>query len=216
MSSSTGQGLAAGSAAPTTGHPILSKLNFVKIIGTGTFARVYLVRNGTNQKFEAVKVLSISDVIRMKQIDHVKNERSILNEVMHPFLINLRWHAKDEANLYLGFPYICGGELFSYLRSSGRFAPNAAQFYAAEIVSALSYLHSLSIVYRDLKVNKNHSSDFNSRIQLCLSINKTNVSLEIMLTNPTKNSWSIFLLLSPCLFHVEDGKILIRRCSVTI
>lgn len=133
-------------------HPILSKVNFVKIIGTGTFARVYLVRNGANQKFEAVKVLSISDVVRMKQIEHVKNERSILNEVMHPFLINLRWHTKDETNLYLGFPYICGGELFSYLRSSGRFAANAAQFYAAEIVSALSYLHSLSIVYRDLKV----------------------------------------------------------------
>ena len=49
------------------------------------------------------------------------------------------------------FPYICGGELFSYLRSAGRFNNNATLFYAAEIVSALDYLHSLDVVYRDLK-----------------------------------------------------------------
>ena len=49
------------------------------------------------------------------------------------------------------FPYVCGGELFSYLRSAGRFSAPASMFYAAEIVSALDYIHSLSIVYRDLK-----------------------------------------------------------------
>ena len=37
------------------------------------------------------------------------------------------------------------------IRQSGKFHPSAAQFYAAEIVSALEYLHSLSIIYRDLK-----------------------------------------------------------------
>ena len=37
------------------------------------------------------------------------------------------------------------------IRQSGKFHPSAAQFYAAEIVSALEYLHTLSIIYRDLK-----------------------------------------------------------------
>ena len=49
------------------------------------------------------------------------------------------------------FPYVCGGELFSYLRSAGRFNNNATLFYASEIVSSLDYLHSQDIVYRDLK-----------------------------------------------------------------
>ena len=37
------------------------------------------------------------------------------------------------------------------MRSAGRFSPSTTLFYSAEIVSALEYLHSLSVAYRDLK-----------------------------------------------------------------
>ena len=69
----------------------------------------------------------------------------------HPFIISLLWSSKDAENLYLLFPFICGGELFTYLRRAPRFSESQTLFYAAEIVSALCYLHSLSIAYRDLK-----------------------------------------------------------------
>ena len=72
-------------------------------------------------------------------------------EINHPFLVDLSWSAKDKSFLYMLFPYVSGGELFSYLRSAGRFNNTTTFFYSAEIVSALEYLHSLSIVYRDLK-----------------------------------------------------------------
>ena len=49
------------------------------------------------------------------------------------------------------FEFVIGGELFSYLRAAVRFTTQAANFYTSEIVSALDYLHSLDIVYRDLK-----------------------------------------------------------------
>lgn len=47
--------------------------------------------------------------------------------------------------------FVPGGELFSLLRNMGRFTTNTANFYACEIVCALDYLHSKTIVYRDLK-----------------------------------------------------------------
>ncbi|ODM87193.1 Protein kinase DC2, partial [Orchesella cincta] len=49
------------------------------------------------------------------------------------------------------FDYVCGGELFSYLRRAGKFSSATSSFYGAEIVCALEYLHGKSIVYRDLK-----------------------------------------------------------------
>jgi len=106
----------------------------------------------STNKYFALKILSMHDVIRLKQVEHVKSEKNILSEVNHPFLVDLVWAAKDSRTfLYMLFPYVCGGELFSYLRSAGRFSAAASIFYASEIVSALDYLHSLSIVYRDLK-----------------------------------------------------------------
>jgi len=135
----------------------LDDLENIKTIGTGTFARVFLCRpkqsiqQRSNSEYFALKVLSMHDVIRLKQVDHVKNEKNILTEIQHPFIVELLWYDKDKSLLYMLFPYICGGELFSYLRSAGRFNSTTSMFYAIEIVTALDYLHSLSIVYRDLK-----------------------------------------------------------------
>ena len=37
-------------------------------------------------------------------------------EINHPFLVDLTWSSKDKSFLYMLFPYVSGGELFSYLR----------------------------------------------------------------------------------------------------
>lgn len=58
-------------------------------IGTGTFGRVQLVREKAAKHFFALKVMSIPDVIRLKQEQHVHNEKSVLKEVSHPFLVKL-------------------------------------------------------------------------------------------------------------------------------
>lgn len=61
------------------------------------------------------------------------------------------WTYHDSKFLYMLFEYVCGGELFTYLRAAGKFSNSTGLFYTAEIVSALSHLHSVNIVYRDLK-----------------------------------------------------------------
>ncbi|XP_058118649.1 cAMP-dependent protein kinase catalytic subunit PRKX [Anopheles ziemanni] len=129
----------------------LDDFQILKTIGTGTFGRVCLCRDKITNKYWAMKILAMADVIRLKQIEHVKNEKNILKEIDHPFIVNMRWNSKDDCCLYMLFEFVSGGELFSYLRNAGRFDSATANFYACEIVLALEYLHSLSIVYRDLK-----------------------------------------------------------------
>ena len=129
----------------------LDSLDILKVIGTGTFARVCLCQGKVSHKCYALKILTMADVIKLKQVEHVKNEKDILTEVKHPFIVPLLWSHKDTHCLYMLFPFISGGELFSYLRKMRKFPCETARFYSAEIVSALDYLHSLSIIYRDLK-----------------------------------------------------------------
>ncbi len=74
----------------------LDDLDMIKTIGTGTFARVYLCRPKANKNrsvadYFALKILAMHDVIRLKQVDHVKNEKSILAEIRHPFIVDLLW-----------------------------------------------------------------------------------------------------------------------------
>lgn len=55
----------------------------------------------------------------MKQVEHTNDERRMLGEVKHPFLITLWGTFQDAKNLYMVMDFVEGGELFSLLRKSG-------------------------------------------------------------------------------------------------
>ncbi|XP_062343988.1 cAMP-dependent protein kinase catalytic subunit PRKX isoform X2 [Cinclus cinclus] len=144
----------AGPGSPAALEPAAYKLEDLETlatVGTGTFGRVHLVKEKMAKRYFALKVMSIPDVIRLKQEQHVHNEKSVLKEVNHPFLIRLFWTNHDERFLYMLMEYVPGGELFSYLRNMGRFNNSTGLFYSTEIICAIEYLHSKEIVYRDLK-----------------------------------------------------------------
>lgn len=106
------------------------------------------------EKVFALKILRKAEVIKLKQIDHVRDERRILSDVAgHPFITELITTFSDHDSLYMLLDYVPGGELFSYLRRHRRFPEEWAQFYAAEIVLVLEYLHDDQggVAYRDLK-----------------------------------------------------------------
>ena len=142
----------------------LDDLSLEKIIGTGwflyiqlspkfsmfsgSFATVKLCRDVKSSKYYALKTMSIIEMIKLKQVEHIKNEKSVLNKVKHPFIIQLLWSYIDRNFIYFLFPFINGGELFYHLRKCERFPVERVRFYSAEIVSAIAYLHSLKIVYR--------------------------------------------------------------------
>ncbi|ORY32837.1 kinase-like domain-containing protein [Naematelia encephala] len=135
----------------TAGRYALADFQIERTLGTGSFGRVHLVRSHHNGRFYAVKVLNKEKVIKMKQVEHTNSEREMLVRVRHPFLVNLWGTFQDVNNLYMVMDFVAGGELFSLLRKSQRFPNSVAKFYAAEVALALDYLHSLDIIYRDLK-----------------------------------------------------------------
>ncbi|KAI8671503.1 CAMP-dependent protein kinase type 1 [Fusarium keratoplasticum] len=135
----------------TKGKYSLGDFDILRTLGTGSFGRVHLVQSKHNQRFYAVKVLKKAQVVKMKQVEHTNDERRMLADVKHPFLITLWGTFQDIKNLYMVMDFVEGGELFSLLRKSGRFPNPVAKFYAAEVTLALEYLHSKNVIYRDLK-----------------------------------------------------------------
>lgn len=136
--------------------------DLLKTLGTGTFARVWLVKlsgrktgSGSDggKNIFALKILRKVDVIRLKQVEHVRNERNVLAAVAgHPFITTMVASFQDADTLYMLLDYCPGGEVFSYLRRARRFNEPTSQFYAAEIVLVLEFLHEKeAVAYRDLK-----------------------------------------------------------------
>ncbi|GAN05667.1 cAMP-dependent protein kinase type 2-like [Mucor ambiguus] len=134
-------------------HHRLSLDDFIikQTVGTGSSARVHLAKSKVNGKYYAIKAISKSDLVNKRQVEHANNERYVLGSVSHPFLVKLWGSFQSESHVFLVMDYVPGGELFRQLRKQKAFTEDEARFYAAEVVLALEYLHSVNIAYRDLK-----------------------------------------------------------------
>ncbi|KAM6967479.1 serine/threonine-protein kinase Sgk2b [Aplochiton taeniatus] len=129
-----------------------SDFDYLKVIGKGSFGKVFLARHREDGCYYAVKVLQKQVILQKREQRHVMVERSVLLKGLHhPFLVGLHFSFQTTDTLYFVLDYVNGGELFYHLQREGSFCEPRARFYAAEMASALGYLHSLNVVYRDLK-----------------------------------------------------------------
>ncbi|KAH8867314.1 cGMP-dependent protein kinase 1 [Schistosoma japonicum] len=130
----------------------LTDFTVVSTIGIGGFGRVQLVYlNKDKRQCYALKKLKKHYVVETKQQEHVLNEKNILMETNHEFIVKLYRTYKDQRYLYILMEACLGGELWTLLRNSTAFDDSTARFYSACVVEALNYLHRKGIVYRDLK-----------------------------------------------------------------
>lgn len=129
----------------------LNDFDIHRTLGTGSFGRVHLVQYRSTGQYFAMKVLKKSEVVRLKQVEHIQNEKNILEHTHHPMLVNMLGTFQDGTYVYMILEYVQGGEMFTYLRKYQRFSNQVAKFYAAEVLLALEYLHSKNVIYRDLK-----------------------------------------------------------------
>jgi len=124
-----------------------------RILGVGTFGKVWLVSHRKTGKPYALKMLNKREIIQHHQVEGVIREKNIMSSVDHPFVVNLVCTFQDDRSLYMVIDLVQGGELFSVIHTDSRDGvPNAnARFYAACILESLSHLHHRHICYRDLK-----------------------------------------------------------------
>lgn len=123
----------------------------VKLIGIGTFGKVFLGRYRHDNLFYAIKVLKKKKIKKTNQEFHTKTEREILELIDNPFIVKLRFAFQTREKLYLVTDFMQGGELFFHLHPEKNFSESKAKFYICEIILGLEHLHKHNIIYRDLK-----------------------------------------------------------------
>ncbi|CDW84156.1 protein kinase domain containing protein [Stylonychia lemnae] len=137
----------------------------LKMLGSGSFGEVYLVKEkGTNQLY-AMKVLNKSKIMGQNLVRYAKTERNVLSYTKHPFIVNLNYAFQTDTKLFLILDFCPGGDLGKCLQRERKFTEDRARIYAAEILLALEDLHKRDIIYRDLKPD-NVVLDFDGHAQL--------------------------------------------------
>ncbi|CAO3599164.1 unnamed protein product [Absidia cylindrospora] len=140
--------------------------DLLRVIGRGSFGKVYVVRKKDTNRIYAMKVLRKSRIISRSEVTHTMAEKTVLAKVRNPFIVPLKFAFQSPDKLYLVLAFINGGELFHHLQLEGRFTEERSRFYTAELLCALECLHNLNVVYRDLKP-ENILIDLHGHIALC-------------------------------------------------
>ncbi|KAL5288302.1 hypothetical protein ACFFRR_008874 [Megaselia abdita] len=129
----------------------LDDFDILAILGQGAFGLVKLAKEKSSGTVCAVKCQLKKDIVKYKHISHVLNEKQVLVSCRFPFLLSSLFSRKDNDFLYLGLPFMNGGELFTYHRKVKKFSEEHAKFYGSQIFLGLDYLHNVDLLYRDLK-----------------------------------------------------------------
>ncbi|KAK8820741.1 ribosomal protein S6 kinase alpha-3 [Blastocystis sp. ATCC 50177/Nand II] len=123
-------------------------------IGQGAYGQVWLCQKRDSRVLYAMKIIAKTVLNKPVNLSRIVRERQLLASIDSPFVVKLRFCFQDATSIYLVTDYYSGGDLFSLVQAQpyNRLQESDAKCYLAEIVVALEHLHSVNVIYRDLKM----------------------------------------------------------------
>ena len=120
-----------------------------KLIGEGTYGKVYKCKNYENNEIMALKeIKKESDTLSSAQVD-IK----MLKEVKGEYIIDLIDSFEDPANIYLVYKYCQDRNLEQYMiRHGGKLEENKVKLIMNQIISGYEELYKHKIIHRDIKL----------------------------------------------------------------
>ncbi|NXM52847.1 STK36 kinase, partial [Illadopsis cleaveri] len=127
----------------------MENYHVLEMIGEGSFGRVYKGRRKHSAQVVALKF--IPKVGRSeKELKNLQREIEIVRDLHHPNIIQMLDSFETAKEVVVVTDY-AEGELFQILEDDGSLPEDQVQTIAAQLISALYYLHSHRILHRDMK-----------------------------------------------------------------
>ncbi|TVU23876.1 hypothetical protein EJB05_26261, partial [Eragrostis curvula] len=153
--SSSASAAASGSSKRGGGGLLLGRYELGRLLGHGTFAKVYHARHADTGESVAIKVLDKEKALRHGLVPHIKREIAILRCVRHPNIVRLFEVMATKSKIYFVMELVRGGELFARV-AKGRLKEDTARRYFQQLISAVALaaetaaaLAAGSIVFRE-------------------------------------------------------------------
>ncbi|XAR58852.1 Non-specific serine/threonine protein kinase [Bertholletia excelsa] len=129
---------------------LMERYEVGRLLGQGTFAKVYYGRSVITGESVAIKVIQKDKILRVGLIEQIKREISIMRLVKHPNILQLYEVMATKTKIYFILEYARGGELFDKV-AKGKLKEDVAQKYFQQLINAVDYCHSRGVYHRDLK-----------------------------------------------------------------
>ncbi len=122
-----------------------------RVLGTGGMGAVYLAKNPTLPRRDALKVLS-AELSRDRAFrERFIREADIVSQFDHPGIVSVYGRGEtSDGELWIALQYVEGTDAEAALRE-GKMTPLRAIHIVTEVAKALDYAHQRNVVHHDVK-----------------------------------------------------------------
>uniref|UniRef100_A0A0N5BED1 Serine/threonine-protein kinase PLK n=1 Tax=Strongyloides papillosus TaxID=174720 RepID=A0A0N5BED1_STREA len=140
---------------PTTvvDHRARKEYIIEELIGEGGFGRCYKLIRRDNNKCYAGKIIKKEYPYTGDQRRQVHQEARIHYHLSHPNIVRMYTYISDNLFYYLVLGFCGNNTLRMYQKEKVVCSIPETKYFVKEIAQGISYLHSKSIVHRDMKLN---------------------------------------------------------------
>ncbi|XP_043707461.1 CBL-interacting protein kinase 18-like [Telopea speciosissima] len=129
---------------------LMKRYEIGRLLGQGTFAKVYHARSLETGQSVAIKVIDKERILKVGLDEQIKREISVMRLVKHPNIVQLYEVMASKSKIYFVVEYVKGGELFNKV-AKGKLKEDVARKYFQQLISAVDFCHSRGVYHRDLK-----------------------------------------------------------------